>query len=78
MLKLYSTHCPVCNAVIRVLTEKNIEFEEITNQEEIIDITFAGDYMIIFTSNESEPYIAICLKNNQTRIDNLLNKLLTC
>ena len=35
MLKLYSTHCPVCNAVIRVLTEKNIEFEEITNQEEI-------------------------------------------
>ena len=35
MLKLYSTHCPVCNAVIRVLKDKNIEFEEIDDQQEV-------------------------------------------
>lgn len=36
MLKLYSTGCPACKAVIKVLEDKNIEFEEITEQDQVL------------------------------------------
>lgn len=35
MVKLYSTGCPKCNVIKRKLALKNIEFEEITDVEEM-------------------------------------------
>ena len=37
MLKLYSTGCPVCKIVIGVLNDNNIEFQEITDSEEVFE-----------------------------------------
>lgn len=44
MLKLYSTGCPTCKRIIKLLEDKNIEFEEITNENEIFD--YADRYEI--------------------------------
>lgn len=49
MLKLYSTGCPVCKKIIKLLEDKNIEFEEITNEDEIFN--YADRYEI-----ESVPF----------------------
>ena len=38
MLKLYSTGCPVCKTVIKILNENNIEFQEITDSGEIFEV----------------------------------------
>ncbi len=35
MIKLYSTHCPRCNVLIKKLNAKGIQFEEITSVEEM-------------------------------------------
>lgn len=35
MIKLYSTGCPKCNVIKKKLTLKNIEFQEITDVEEM-------------------------------------------
>jgi len=44
MLKLYSTGCPTCKRIIKLLEDKNIEFEEITNEDEIFN--YADRYEI--------------------------------
>jgi glutaredoxin len=36
MLKLYSTECPACKMVVKVLEDKNIEFEKITDEAEVL------------------------------------------
>lgn len=35
MLKIYSTECPACKMVTKVLEDKNIEFEKITDEAEV-------------------------------------------
>ena len=41
MVKLFSTHCPKCNVLTKKLNANNIEYEEITNIDEMkkLDIT---------------------------------------
>ena len=36
MLTIYSTECPACKMVTKVLEDKNIEFEKITNEDEVL------------------------------------------
>lgn len=36
MVKLYSTHCPRCNVLEMKLTAKGIEYEVVTDTEEMI------------------------------------------
>jgi glutaredoxin len=36
MIKLYTTHCPKCNVLKAKLKEKNIQFEEREDIEEIL------------------------------------------
>lgn len=38
MLKLYSTGCPTCKAVKKLLEDKSIKYEEITDKDEIFAI----------------------------------------
>ena len=38
MLKLYSTECPACKMVVKVLEDNNIEFEKITDENEVLAI----------------------------------------
>ena len=35
MITLYSTGCPTCERIIKILEDKNIEFKKITDEEEI-------------------------------------------
>lgn len=35
---LYTTHCPKCNILKKKLESKNIDFQENTNQQEMIDM----------------------------------------
>lgn len=35
-VKLYTTHCPKCKVIETKLARKNIEYEEITDKEEMI------------------------------------------
>lgn len=35
---LYTTYCPKCNILKKKLKEKNIEFQENTNQQEMINM----------------------------------------
>lgn len=37
---LYSTHCPKCNVLIHKLKEANIEYEEITDTDTMINKGF--------------------------------------
>lgn len=36
MLKIYSTECPACKMVTKVLEDKGIEFEKITDEAEVL------------------------------------------
>lgn len=36
MIIMYSTHCPLCRVLERKLIEKNIDFDEITDEDTII------------------------------------------
>lgn len=36
MLKLYSTGCPTCNSIKKLLKDKNVGYEEITDNDEIM------------------------------------------
>lgn len=39
-VKLYTTHCPRCKVIEKKLTQKEIEYTEITDQEEMIKLGF--------------------------------------
>lgn len=41
MVKLYSTHCPMCRLVEQKLKEKNINYEEETNVDNILKLGFS-------------------------------------
>ena len=69
MLKLYSTGCPTCKRIIKLLEDKNIEFEEITNENEIFD--YADRYEI-----ENVPFAITqdgTILNSSIEIINFLN-----
>lgn len=38
MLKLYSIECPSCKTVAKILTDKGIEFEKITDEDEVFAV----------------------------------------
>jgi len=39
-IKLYTTHCPKCRVIEKKLAQKNIEYTEITDQEEMVKLGF--------------------------------------
>lgn len=39
-VKLYTTHCPRCKVIEKKLAQKEIEYTEITDQEEMIKLGF--------------------------------------
>ena len=38
MIKFYTTHCPRCSVIEKKLKEKNIQYEEITDVEEMLKL----------------------------------------
>lgn len=38
MVTLFTTHCPQCNVLEKVLKQNNIEFNTVDNQEEILKV----------------------------------------
>ena len=38
MIKLYSSHCPQCEVIEKILKNKNIDFEIIDNEDIYLDI----------------------------------------
>ena len=39
---LYTTHCPKCSILEKKLTSKNIEYEEVTNTQAMLDKGFVN------------------------------------
>lgn len=40
MITLYTTHCPKCRTIERKLAEKNIEYTEVSDKEEMLKLGF--------------------------------------
>lgn len=40
MVTLYTTHCPKCRVIEKKLSQKNIEYKEISDQEVMIKLGF--------------------------------------
>ena len=40
MITLYTTHCPKCRVIEKKLSQKNIEYKEISDQEVMIKLGF--------------------------------------
>lgn len=38
MIKLYSSHCPKCSVMEKKLKAKNIEYEVVDNEEDILSV----------------------------------------
>jgi len=63
--KIFNSH------IIDALSEFESGFPDYIEQDKILDLTFAGDYLIVFYDDSLEPNFGLLLKNNLTRIDNL-------
>lgn len=45
MVVLYTNHCPLCNALKDILTEKKIEFREETSIDRMVELGLANSPM---------------------------------
>lgn len=53
-IKLYTTHCPKCEILEKKLSDKNIQYEEITDVQTMISLGFSTTPILEVDGNTME------------------------